>query len=59
MDKEKVTANSCGKIVPGSKVSIPGNSLVFDVGEVSDAKANLYLNGQKVAEMPINELQVI
>lgn len=59
MDKEKVTANSCGKIVPGSKVSIPGNSLVFDVGEVENNIANLYINGKKVAEMPIRELRAI
>ena len=59
MDEEKVTANSCGKIVPGSKVSIPGNSLVFDVGEVENNIANLYINGKKVAEMPIRELRAI
>ena len=59
MDEKKVTANSCGKIVPGSKVMIPGNSLVFDVGEVSDTKANLYLNGKLVAEMLTEELQAI
>lgn len=59
MDEEKVTANSCGKIVPGSKVSIPGNSLVFDVGEVENNIANLYINGKKVAEMPIGELRAI
>lgn len=59
MDKEKVTANSCGKIVPGSKVMIPGNNLVFDVGEVENNIANLYINGKKVAEMPIRELRAI
>lgn len=59
MDEEKVTVNSRGKIVPGSRVMIPGNSLVFDVGEVYDTNVNLYLNGQKVAEMPIGELQAI
>ena len=42
MDKEKVTANSCGKIVPGSKVRIPGNTIIFDVGEMYKGKAKLY-----------------
>ena len=59
MDEEKVTANSCGKIVPGSKVRIPGNTIIFDVGEVNNGKACLYLNGQKIKEMPIKELQAI
>lgn len=53
------TTNEHGQIVPGSKVMIPGNSLIFDVGEVFDTKVNLYLNGQKVAEMPTGELQAI
>ena len=59
MDEEKVTANSCGKIVPGSKVRIPGNTIIFDVGEINNEKACLYLNDQKIKEMPIKELQAI
>lgn len=59
MDEEKVTANSCGKIVPGSRVRVPGNTIIFDVGEVNNEKACLYLNGQKIKEMPIKELQAI
>ena len=57
MYEEKVTANSCGKIVPGSRVRVPGNTIIFDVGEVNNEKACLYLNGQKIKEMPIKELQ--
>lgn len=56
---QKTTANSRGQIVPGSKVRIPGNSLIFDVGEVDDDTAHLYLNGTMVTEMPVGELQVI
>ena len=59
MDEQKLTVNSCGKIVPGSKVRIPGNTIIFDVGEVNNEKACLYLNGQKIKEMPIKELQAI
>ena len=59
MDEKKVTANSCGKIVPGSKDRIPGNTIIFDVGEVNNEKACLYLNGQKIKEMPIKELQAM
>ena len=59
MDKEKVTANSCGKIVPGSRVRVPGNTIIFDVGEVNNEKACLYLNGQKIKEMPIKEIQAM
>ena len=56
---QKTTANSRGQIVPGSKVRIPGNSLIFDVGEVINGIAFLYINNKKVAEMPIKELQAI
>ena len=59
MDEQKLTVNSCGKIVPGSKVRIPGNTIIFDVGEINNEKACLYLNGQKIKEMPIKELQAI
>ena len=59
MDEQKVTANSLGKIVPGSRVRVPGNTIIFDVGEVNNEKACLYLNGQKIKEMPIKELQAI
>ena len=59
MDEVKITANSCGKIVPGSRVRVPGNTIIFDVGEVNNEKACLYLNGQKIKEMPIKELQAI
>lgn len=55
---QKTTANSRGQIVPGSKVRIPGNTLIFDVGEVRNNIAHLYINGKKVVEMPINELQI-
>lgn len=59
MDEQKLTVNSCGKIVPGSKVRIPGNTIIFDVGEINNEKACLYLNGQKIKEMPIKELQAM
>lgn len=59
MDEDKATANSRGQIVPGSRVRVPGNTIIFDVGEVNNEKACLYLNGQKIKEMPIKELQAI
>ena len=59
MDEQKLTVNSCGKIVPGSKVRIPGNTIIFDVGEINNEKACVYLKGQKIKEMPIKELQAI
>ena len=59
MDYEKVTANSLGKIVPGSRVRVPGNTIIFDVGEVYNGIAYLYINNKKVAEMPLQELQAV
>lgn len=57
--KKKITTNSKGQIVSGSRVRVPGNTIIFDVGEVNNEKACLYLNGQKIKEMPIKELQAI
>lgn len=59
MDEEKITTNSKGQIVSGSRVRVPGNTIIFDVGEVNNEKACLYLNGQKIKEMPIKELQAM
>ena len=59
MDEEKITTNSKGQIVPGSRVRVPGNTIIFDVGEVINGIAFLYINNKKVAEMPIKELQAI
>ena len=51
------TANSIGEIVSGSKVYIDGdNTKVYDVGEVYNRMAKLYIDNTYIVTISIDNL---
>lgn len=49
------TTNSLKQIVPGSKAAYKGTT--YDVGEVSDSSARLYLSGHYVITVDIKDAE--
>lgn len=54
-----VTANSRGEIVPGSKVMIKTEDVVYDVGEVKGNIVTLYKENKFIGKIPIEKLSVV
>lgn len=52
-----MTTNTLGHIVPGSRVLFHGT--IYDVGEITDTSANLYLSGHYVVTVDIKSVEPV